>query len=310
MVRTEPGECPLCGPQFDGEEVARGRDFEYDTTGEQEFRFVRCRGCGVIVLDPRPADDEIAGLYPDDYGPYKFDELPALVRKGRDYVQRRKVDVIRRHAKPDARVIDVGCGAGAFLRLLRSQGEPSWRLAGWDFPGPHLEHVRRDGFDVISAPIERPDVPRDTDVFVLNQVIEHFARPAEVVAMLADGLAPGGCLIMETPDTDGLDARWFGDRHWGGYHIPRHLVLFNEATLRTLVERAGLSVVETAHLSSPAFWVQSLHHRALERNRPRLASLCVIDNLPLVAAFSAFDAACAKFRPTSNQRIVAMKPTG
>ena len=126
-----------------------------------------------------------------------------------------------------------------------------------------MERLRESGFEVIAAPIDRDQVPQAVDVFVLNQVIEHFARPGELVAVLAGALAPGGHLVIETPDTGGLDARWFSRRYWGGYHIPRHMVLFNQANLRILVERTGLQVVETARLSSPAFWVQSLHHRLL-----------------------------------------------
>lgn len=307
-VRTVPAVCPLCGPGYRGVEIARGRDFEYDTTGDQEFHFLRCGKCAIVLIDPRPADEEIAGLYPSSYIPYHFDKLPGFVRRGRDWVQRKKVDVIRRYAVPEARVVDVGCGAGAFLRLMRAYGSPGWKLVGWDYPAPHMDHLRAEGFEVISAAIDREQVPHGTDVFVLNQVIEHFANPGELIALLAGALAPGGHLVMETPDTDGLDARWFGKRHWGGYHIPRHLALFNQPNLRALVERSGLRVVATARLSSPAFWVQSLHHRAMEWKLPTLAGMCSLSNFPLVAGFSAFDLVRSKFGPTSNQRLVAVKP--
>lgn len=308
QARTVPGICPLCGPAFRSQEIARGIDFEYGTTGEQEFRIVRCQDCGIVLVDPRPADDEIAGLYPEDYGPYHFDKLPGFVRRGRDWVQRRKVDVIRRHAPPGARLVDVGCGAGALLRLLRARGDAGWRLVGWDYPAPHMDRLREGGFEVISAAIDREHAPSGVDVFILNQVIEHFANPGEVIELLAGALTPGGFLVMETPDTQSVDARWFGGRYWGGYHIPRHLVLFNAGNLRALVERAGLRVVETARLPSPAFWVQSLHHCAMESGVSWIAPFFSLSNFPLVAAFTAFDMALAWLGPTNNQRLIAMKP--
>lgn len=307
-VATVPGRCPLCGPEFPREPVARGADFEYRVTDDQEFTVVRCGACGTWVLDPRPADDRIAALYPADYEPYRFDAMPAPVRAARTLVQRGKVRVVTRLARPGAWIVDFGCGGGAYLRLLREHGDPSWRLSGWDFPGAPLERLRADGFEVFDATVGAAAAPTGVDVFVLNQVIEHFAQPDVLVASLARALAPGGHLVLETPDTRGLDARLFRARHWGGHHFPRHLVLFDGPGLRTLVERAGLRVLETASLASPAFWVQSLHHALAESRLAPLARLCSLRNVPLVAAATALDLLSARFGPTSNQRLVAVKP--
>ena len=49
--------------------------------------------------------------------------------------------VIERLAAPGARIVDLGCGGGALLRLLRRHGRPDWSLVGWDFPGPHMDRL-------------------------------------------------------------------------------------------------------------------------------------------------------------------------
>jgi hypothetical protein len=74
------------------------------------------------------------------------------------------------------------------------------------------------------------------------------------------------------------------------------------------VERCGLRVIGTAHLASPAFWVQSLHHALSESRLAPLAPLCALGNVPLVAVCSAFDLLAAPFAGTSNQRLVARRP--
>jgi 2-polyprenyl-3-methyl-5-hydroxy-6-metoxy-1,4-benzoquinol methylase len=306
-VETTAGACPLCGPEFLATSVATAIDFEYGTTGQQEWQFVRCQSCACLLLHPRPVDSAIAGLYPPDYEPYRFDTLPRPVKLGRDLVQRSKVGVIARYAKAGAKIVDVGCGAGAFLRLLKDYGRRDWELWGWDYPGPHMGPLGDAGFSIIEAPISEQNVPSDVDVFVLNQVIEHFPHPDRLLAALGRGLRPGGVILIETPDVDGLDSQWFGTRHWGGYHAPRHMVLFNAVTLRRLVERHGLEAVESARLASPAFWIQSLHHKALERGWTRLASVLNLRNLPLVAGFVMLDASRRLFGPTSNQRLVARR---
>jgi hypothetical protein len=164
------------------------------------------------------------------------------------------------------------------------------------------------GIEVIAAPIEEDSVPANSDVFVLNQVIEHLPAPGPFISRLAAALRPGGYLILETSNARGLDARLFRRRYWGGYHVPRHMVLFEDGNLRRLVERCGLQVVEQHHLASPAFWVQSLHHLLIESRAPALASLCTLRNVPLVAAFALRDIVAARISVTSNQRLVARRP--
>ncbi len=226
------------------------------------------------------------------------------MRMARDLVQRGKTSLASRRVPPGGTIVDVGCGDGTLLRLLRARYGSRFRLIGWDYPGPHLDGLVSAGIDVVAAPIETAHVPLGVDLFILNQVIEHVPYPDRLLTMLAAALAPGGHIAIETPDTDSLDARWFAGRYWGGYHFPRHMVLFNQRNLRTLADRCGLRAVESAHLASPAFWVQSLHHAASESRVPQLASLCVLGNVPLVALCSAFDLLAAPFFGTSNQRLV------
>ena len=286
-VALRKGVCPLCGVDYPHDVVARGPDFEYRTTGPQEFQLVRCRQCAMVLLDPRPDDDAIPTLYPATYEPYRFEQLHPLVKAGRDFVQRRKTRWIAAHAPAGGTIVDVGCGNGSLLRLLRADHGPRFRLIGWDYAGPHLDELASHGIEVIAAPIDPAHVPGGVDLFVLNQVIEHVPHPDRLLNMLAGALKPGGLVLIETPDTSGVDARMFARRYWGGYHLPRHMVLFNRQNLATLVTRCGLEPVESSHLASPAFWIQSLHHAASESPLPSLASLFTLRNVPLVALVSA-----------------------
>ena len=304
-IRTVPGRCPLCADGTPTSVVGRGRDFEYATT-DVEFTVVRCCGCGTQFLDPRPADEEIAGLYPETYMPYRFDALPAPVRAARDWVQTSKVRAIAEHARAGSRILDLGCGGGALLRLLRRRGDASWRLTGWDYPGPHVQQLAADGFNVVEAPICVEHArPRSADGVVMNQVIEHFAAPDEIVRLTKIVLEPGGFLFIETPDTAGLDAGLFRSRYWGGYHFPRHLVLFDSSSLCELLKREGFSIVSVKHLASPSFWVQSFHHALQETRFAFAAPLLTVANPLALGAATAVDLLTLPFHATSNVRVVA-----
>jgi 2-polyprenyl-3-methyl-5-hydroxy-6-metoxy-1,4-benzoquinol methylase len=274
-----------------------------------EWNIVECVGCRTRLLDPCPADAAIPSLYPPDYEPYQFESMPAVVRRARRRVQRRKVARVRSLASDDATIIDIGCGNGALLELLRDDGEPNWTLIGWDFPGPHLDRLERSGVTVIAAAIDQENAGNlQADVAILNQVVEHFRQPDTLIDLCHRILRPGGHLIIETPNTLGIDARIFRNRHWGGYHIPRHLVVFNSDSIRTLLESNRFSIVRTEHLVSPAFWIQSVHHWLDDRRAGRfIAKFFVVRNPLLLAVATALDFVTARFAPTSNQRVVARK---
>ena len=68
----------------------------------------------------------------------------------------------------------------------------------------------------------------------------------------------------------------FRSRWWGGYHFPRHWVLFDPASIRVALEKAGLEVIAIRYQTGHSFWLFSFHH-ALRYNArlpmPRLARL-------------------------------------
>src|SRR4051794_12376977 len=47
--------------------------------------------------------------------------------------------------KPDARILDAGCGTGGMMEVLRRE-HPSWHVSGLDFSPQALEHPRQRGF--------------------------------------------------------------------------------------------------------------------------------------------------------------------
>jgi 2-polyprenyl-3-methyl-5-hydroxy-6-metoxy-1,4-benzoquinol methylase len=304
MIQTVAARSLFAEDQ-DAQPIATGRDFEYATC-DNEFTFVRAAPSGLVFLRERPAESELGTIYPDHYEPYRFESFPGLLRKAREFVQRGKVGVVRKLAPGEADILDVGCGSGSLLRLLRSHGPAQWRLHANELHAPSLERLAQQGFITHPGPIEKVPGEARFDVIVLNQVIEHFADVDGLLAACSRLLKPGGRLLVETPSTSGLDFRWFARRHWGGYHFPRHFYLFDEVTISRALRAHGLQVENVQYLASPAFWTQSLHHRVAESRWRSLAGWFHLKNLPLTALVTAFDLACAALGlRTSNMRVVA-----
>lgn len=289
--------------------IGQGPDFEYHTS-DDEFTMVQCSNCGLVYLNPRPDNSEFRTIYPDNYIPYRFDEhLSGFVNKLRMTVQSLKVKSLRRYVPENAVVWDVGCGGGFFLECLRTSGKQSWQLTGVDVSDSAIKTIQSKGFTGIRGRFEELDISPDTvDVIVLNQVIEHLDNPVAVIKKAYSVLKPGGYLFIETPSLEGLDAKLFKHRYWGGWHFPRHWTIFTSTTLTKLLEKEGFRDTKETWLLSPNFWAQSFHHWLIDKGVPeRISGWMDCKNPFVLAFFSTIDLIQKLFGHTSNMRLVAQK---
>ncbi|MDQ3811216.1 MAG: class I SAM-dependent methyltransferase, partial [Chloroflexota bacterium] len=195
-------------------------------------------------------------------------------RYGFVYRVRRRLEA-RRAARwcrglPDnARIIDVGCGDGFHLRLLRDFGNPSWQLEGVDASERAAEAGRRAGLTIHHGTVQELDLPKESyDLALLIATIEHVDDPPGVLAAVRTLLRPGGRVVIVTDNTDTLDFALFKGRHWGGYHFPRHWNLFNPATMRRLAHKVGLEVDSLTTVVSPVNWVYSIRNALQDWGAP------------------------------------------
>ncbi len=144
--------------------------------------------------------------------------------------------------KDRGRLLDVGCGDGAFLVLMRSIG---WQVAGIE-PSPAAANVARErhGLDVSVGEVEKVTVPKAAyDAITMQHVIEHVHEPVSVLEATLAALKPGGVLSIRTPNLDSLGRNRFRDM-WMHMDPPRHLRLFIPSTLATCVKRAGFTILD------------------------------------------------------------------
>lgn len=309
-IETEEVTCCVCG-RSDATPVARCWDFEYRTS-RQEWSYLRCPECALVYVNPRPATSELATIYPPHY--YSFDESKRdnpLVTYFRGILEGMKTRVFAGHVGGGAnRILDVGCGDGRFLSVLREHGDPEWQLHGIDIDEGAIARARDKGLDARVSRLE--DLGADEEPYhmiVLFQVIEHVSDPRAMVAKIRSLLAPGGVFVIETPDVAGWDERWFRSSHWGGYHVPRHWNLFTPENLGRLLREEQFDVEVTQPLISTSFWINSLYNRALVRGAgPRTLSFLHYQNPLLLGLFLVLDKLRITFGArTSNQRVIARR---
>jgi SAM-dependent methyltransferase len=268
-LRLEAAHCCLCRHEM-AEPIAVGEDFEYRSSPDT-FLAVRCSGCGLVYLNPRPAMSELSRIYPPEYHAFDF----SAARYGVAHRVRRRLEARRVLAwchglGSDARILDVGCGDGFHLRILRDFGPPTWQLEGVEPDARAAEAARSAGLQVHQGTIQEVALPASQyDLVLLIATLEHVDDPVAILERVRSLLRPGGKVGIVTDNTATVAFGLFGRRHWGGYHFPRHWNLFNRNTLRLLAGRSGLEVEEIKTVLSPVNWVYSLRNVLTDWGAPR-----------------------------------------
>lgn len=99
---------------------------------------------------------------------------------------------------PNLRWLDIGCGRGDLLRKIRDTWQPA-ELHGID-PIDWLDDDLRDDVDFHAVAAEQADHLPVADRVLLVEVIEHLEAPWSALRHAARLVAPGGRLVVSTPN--------------------------------------------------------------------------------------------------------------
>lgn len=95
------------------------------------------------------------------------------------------------------------------------------------------------GFDVLASIDE---LTGQFHAITLFEVLEHLDDPSGILKQLRGHLAPGGILILETPDCTGVE-RIETVHDYECIHPLQHINGFTPATLRSIAERFGFKAI-------------------------------------------------------------------
>lgn len=160
------------------------------------------------------------------------------------------------HVPQDAkRILDIGCGAGAFGRSLKQRGAE-------EVIGIEIEErpcaLAKDVLDeALCGDIERMELPFEPghfDCVTFGDVLEHLVEPDKVLRRIAPLLAPEGLLIASIPNARFCqvvqmlaEGRWKYDD--AGILDRTHLRFFTAIEMQLLFEEAGFEVIKMQPLS-------------------------------------------------------------
>jgi SAM-dependent methyltransferase len=152
--------------------------------------------------------------------------------------------------KDGGSLLDVGCGSGRYLDLMRALG---WRTFGVDISQEAVAVAQEAlGVDARAGDLAQMVLPADSfDAVSLSHTLEHVADPSALLAEVKRVTKPGGRIAILVPNMRSMMSRLLRE-YWLGLEIPRHLILFSPDGLRIAVERAGLRVESVATYATGA----------------------------------------------------------
>ena len=223
----------------------------YRTT-EKYFEIVECRKCRLIRLYPQPSPLELRDYYPPNY--WFTPEATAADRLEQWYRRfvlgdhLRFVERALEESEESGLVLDVGCGGGLFLQMLRERRDV--QVAGLDF-SLDAAHVawRRAGVPVMCGTLSRaPLADHSCAAITMFHVLEHLYEPSSYLEAAHRLLRPDGRLILQVPNAACWQFLLFGER-WNGIDVPRHLIDFRLSDLDSLLDHCGFEVLRHKHFS-------------------------------------------------------------
>jgi SAM-dependent methyltransferase len=260
--------CGVCGCQRGSTYTAKERMFGMDGS----FEYFECEQCGCLQL-PHPPEN-LGQYYPTDKY-YSLQEQPVSGHEGfmgsvnhlrhsaaifgRPFILlplvwlkpypaaeslKRMMEGVPEQSF-NCKILDVGCGKGAFLNALREVGFHN--LHGVD---PFLPDCQAASGITLHRSELRDLKESSFDLITFNHSLEHMSNQADVLKAVKQRLKRGGICQIEVPVAS--SEAWKEYRtDWVELDAPRHLILHTPKSMEIAAKAAGMTFVSTRPVGTP-----------------------------------------------------------
>lgn len=251
--------CPVCKSNQISEMLSVK---DYTVSGEL-FKVIKCKSCTLLFTQDVAEQHEIGKYYASENYISHSDTQVGLVNKLYHSVRKRtlqsKKNLIEKETgKSAGNILDIGCGTGAFLHTMKTNG--------WDITGLEPDEAARAKAKSLYAIEPKPslnifDLPNNKyDAITMWHVLEHVHQLHEYVEQLKNMLTENGKIFIAVPNYTSYDAQHYG-QFWAAYDVPRHLYHFSPASIKNLVEQHGLIIKKIKPMWFDSFYVSMLSEK-------------------------------------------------
>jgi SAM-dependent methyltransferase len=229
--------CKICGSNSISHKYQL-RDFRLDK--ESLYSYSWCAQCGVIFQNPQISQKEMLNHYNQE----SVYDLP-IPRKGIKRILfthglHKRAKIIKRF-KNSGRLLDIGCGSGAFINFMAKK--MNFEVMGTEINETDINYIKKHySLNVFFGDIGEVGLPeKNYDVITLWDVLEHIHDPKQMIINLKPLLKPDGLLVLRVPNLNSLDSKIF-KKFWAGLDAPRHYYIFSEESILKLLRDCDFQI--------------------------------------------------------------------
>ncbi len=197
-----------------------------------DLEVCQCSGCGLVQLSGDPV-------------PYYKDVIRATAfsEEMKEFRRKQFSEFVQKYSLNGKKVIEIGCGRGEYLSLMRQCGVQTY---GLEHLGESVAQCIKDGLKVSKGFVESYDHQLDDapfDAFFILNFLEHLPDPNLTLRGIYNNLSENAAGLVEVPNFDMiLRNKLFSE------FIPDHLFYFTGKTLDTTLEMNGFEVVDRSEV--------------------------------------------------------------
>jgi 2-polyprenyl-3-methyl-5-hydroxy-6-metoxy-1,4-benzoquinol methylase len=232
---------------------------------KDKYKVVDCQACGFKHLDPIPTERELVDFYQKKYYNLikvggRAPELRRQIAGGREAQNEMKwlkstlyKDIIyilsRNCKKRKRRLLDIGCGMGDFIRVLKGFG---WEVTGIEPSEEAAKNAKNSDLTIYNMSLEKFLTLHSENEFkfhavTLINVLEHVPNPKEFLQHTKKLLQPQEGLLCVRVPNDFNKFQFYAERKlkksaWW-VSVPDHINYFNFGSLRTLLKSLNFEII-------------------------------------------------------------------
>jgi SAM-dependent methyltransferase len=254
--------CKIC-LNVAGNTTHTAREMMFGT--RDEFKYIECAKCGCLFIKDIPED--LSQYYTSGYYSMNLKRIDLLkfyfgaliLRFCLPFSQLRAILsrlyniskfewLLDYSFKKNLRILDVGCGVGKLLLILRHLGFS--QLTGVD-PFITQDTFYRNGVSILKK--ELVDLKGQFDFIMLHHSFEHLPDPFSALQELNRLLCPGGIVLIRMPVSQTYAWKRYGTK-WAQMDAPRHLFLYSVESFKILADKTGFKI-DKLRFDSSAFQI-------------------------------------------------------
>jgi 2-polyprenyl-3-methyl-5-hydroxy-6-metoxy-1,4-benzoquinol methylase len=249
-------ECPVCSSR-DINPLLTVKDF---SVSKEDYVIWQCAQCSLRFTQDVPDEVSIGPYYksPDYISHTNTDKgfINRTYQKVRNHTLQQKAGlVISQTGVQKGKIMDVGCGTGAFLNVMREKG---WSIQGIE-PDYDARMLAKDLYNIEpKEPSAIAEIQNGSlDAITLWHVLEHVHELHPYIERLKELLKRDGKLFIAVPNYQSLDAAHYRP-YWAAYDVPRHLYHFSPKSMEVLMQQHGLQIKEKKPMWFDSFYISLL----------------------------------------------------